>query len=58
MIFRDTDLLKSEKMIQKKADPGLTKENLGKALVIRQIKVLVKRVAGCTKPSLQTHFFL
>lgn len=39
LIFRDTDFLKSEKVIQKTVDPGLSTDNLGKALGIKQLKV-------------------
>lgn len=39
MTFRDTDFLKSEKTVEKKLEPGITAENIGKALEKRKLKV-------------------
>ncbi|MEP7164270.1 MAG: hypothetical protein ABI741_06230 [Ferruginibacter sp.] len=38
MIFRDTDFLKKEKIINEQVKPGLTAEELGKAIRIRDLK--------------------
>lgn len=40
MIFRTTDFLKYEKQVQKELQPNITKEELGRALFIRDFKVL------------------
>ncbi len=39
LIFRDTDFLKREKQISQQLKPGLTAEELGKAIRIRDLKV-------------------
>lgn len=39
LIFRDTDFLKSEKLIEKELSPNLSAEEIGKALKIREFKV-------------------
>jgi len=39
LIFRDTDFLRSERLIQKTIKPNIPKENLGKALHIKGFKV-------------------
>ncbi len=39
LIFRDTDFLKQEKLVQKQLEPGLTAEALGKAIKIRELKI-------------------
>jgi hypothetical protein len=38
LIFRDTDFLKSEKIIEKTLKPNIKKENLAKALRVRGLK--------------------
>lgn len=38
LIFRDTDFLKREKQINQQLKPGLTAEDLGKAIRIRDLK--------------------
>jgi uncharacterized iron-regulated membrane protein len=38
MIFRDTDFLKQEKLIEKKLAPNLTADSVGKAIRIRDLK--------------------
>jgi len=40
LIFRDTDFLRSERLIQKTIKPNLPKEELGKTLHIKGFKVL------------------
>ena len=40
LIFRDTDFLKREKQINQTVKPGLTAEDLGKAIRIRDLKIL------------------
>ena len=39
LIFRDTDFLKQEKIIDKQLQPGLTTEALGKAIHINDLKI-------------------
>jgi hypothetical protein len=39
LIFRDTDFLKNEKIVQQKLSPGLSAEDLGKATRIRDLKI-------------------
>jgi hypothetical protein len=39
LIFRDTDFLKQEKRVEKKLEPGLNAEALGKAIKIRELKI-------------------
>src|SRR5689334_11093500 len=39
MIFRDTNFLKRDAIIEKKLEPGLTAENLGKAIRINNLKI-------------------
>lgn len=39
LIFRDTDFLKQEKVIEKKLAPALSAEDLGKAIRIRDLKI-------------------
>ena len=39
LIFRDTEFLKSEKQIEKKLEPNIKPEELGKALRIRDFKI-------------------
>ena len=39
MIFRDTDFLKKEKLVEKKLSPGLNAEDLGKAIRIGDLKI-------------------
>lgn len=39
MIFRDTDFLKSEQVIERQLPPDITTEELGKALKIREFKI-------------------
>lgn len=39
MIFRDTDFLKKEKLVEKKLSPGLKAEDLGKAIRIGSLKI-------------------
>ena len=39
MTFRDTDFLKHEEAIEKTLEPGITADNLGKALDQRRLKV-------------------
>lgn len=39
LIFRDTNFLKQEKLVQKQLEPGLTAEALGKAIKIRELKI-------------------
>lgn len=38
LIFRDTDFLKKEKIVEKQLKPALTPEELGKELKIRELK--------------------
>ena len=40
LIFRDTDFLKSEKLVQQQLSPGLTDEALGKAIRIKELKTV------------------
>ena len=39
LIYRETDFLKSEKIIEKNLDPGLSTEELGKTMRIRDFKI-------------------
>ena len=39
LIFRDTDFLKSEKLVQQQLKPGLTADSLGKAIRMRDLKI-------------------
>lgn len=39
MIFRDTDFLKKDKIVEKKLSPGLNPEDLGKAIRIGGLKI-------------------
>lgn len=39
LIFRDTDFLKSEKQVEKKLQPDMKVEDLGKALKIKDFKI-------------------
>lgn len=39
LIFRDTDFLKQEKKEQKKLEPGLNAESLGKAIRVKELKI-------------------
>lgn len=39
LIFRDTDFLKQTRRVEKKLEPGLTAEALGKAIKIRELKI-------------------
>ncbi|MFN8242404.1 MAG: PepSY domain-containing protein [Ferruginibacter sp.] len=39
LIFRDTNFLKQEKVVEKKLAPGLSPEDLGKAIRIRDLKI-------------------
>jgi uncharacterized iron-regulated membrane protein len=39
MIFRDTDFLKKEKLVEKKLSPGLNEEDIGKAIRMRDLKI-------------------
>lgn len=39
LIFRDTDFLKDEKLVEQKLSPGLSAEELGKATRIRDLKI-------------------
>ncbi|MEO0472399.1 MAG: hypothetical protein AAF206_22440 [Bacteroidota bacterium] len=39
LVFRDTDLLKQENLIEKSLDPGLSAEALGKKIRIKNLKV-------------------
>lgn len=40
LIFRDTDFLKREKQVNQALKPGLSAEDLGKAIRIRELKIL------------------
>lgn len=42
LIFRDTDFLKKERMTQKKIETNLGEEALGKAIRIKELKILSK----------------
>jgi len=44
LIFRDTNFLKQEKIVQQQLQPGLTADALGKAIRIRDLKI--KSTAG------------
>jgi hypothetical protein len=39
LIFRDTDFLKKEKLVNQQLKPGLSAEDLGKAIRIRDLKI-------------------
>lgn len=39
LIFRDTDFLKKTKLVEQQLKPGLTAEELGKAIRIRDLKI-------------------
>jgi hypothetical protein len=39
LIFRDTDFLKSEKLVEKKLPPDIKIEELGRALKVRDLKI-------------------
>lgn len=39
LIFRDTNFLKRETVVEKKLNPGMTDEALGKAIRIRELKI-------------------
>ena len=39
LIFRDTNFLKSEKLVQQQLKPGLTADSLGKAIRMRDLKI-------------------
>lgn len=39
LIFRDTNFLKQDKVIEKKLEPGLSTDALGKAIRIKELKV-------------------
>lgn len=39
LIFRDTDFLKKEKLVEKNLAPGLSPDNLGKAIRIGSLKI-------------------
>ena len=39
LIFRDTNFLKQEKLVQKQLQPGLAADSLGKAIRIRDLKI-------------------
>lgn len=40
LIFRDTDFLKREKLVSQQVKPGMNAEELGKAIRIRELKIL------------------
>ncbi|MFN8250884.1 MAG: PepSY domain-containing protein [Ferruginibacter sp.] len=40
LIFRDTDFLKREKQVSQTIKPGLSAEDLGKAIRVRELKIL------------------
>jgi len=42
MIFRDTDFLKREKRVEQQLRPGLSVEELGKALRIRNLEIIAQ----------------